>query len=173
MQEYYTRLFLKEDKRMFEKIAVCLDGSELAEQILPYAIEQAKRFESAVVLLRVVHEHVLVTPSIPGTVGVAVITTGMEKQSEKEEQEAENYLKTLADRLLAEYKLQAECVTLLGAPGETIVEYAANNAIGLIAIATHGRSGPGRAIFGSVADFVLRHSGLPILLIRPLITKPG
>jgi nucleotide-binding universal stress UspA family protein len=156
---------------MFEKIAVCLDGSELAEQIIPYAVEQAKRFESALVLFRVVHEHILVTPSIPGTVGVPVITAGMEKQSEKEEQEAEDYLKALSDRLLAEHQLKTECVTLFGAPGETIVEYSANNEVGLIAIATHGRTGPGRAIFGSVADFVLRHSRLPILLIRPSLVK--
>jgi len=158
---------------MFEKIVVCLDGSELAEQILPYAVEQAKRFRSALVLLRVVHEHILVTPSIPGSIGGPVIIPGMEKQAKKEEQESENYLSTLVERILADYQLQTEYVTLHGAPGEAILEYAANNGVGLIAIATHGRSGPGRAILGSVADFVLRQSRLPILLIRPNIVKTG
>jgi len=51
---------------MFERIIVCLDGSELAEQILPYVVEQARRFNSALGLLRVVSEPVLLTPGIPG-----------------------------------------------------------------------------------------------------------
>jgi nucleotide-binding universal stress UspA family protein len=158
---------------MFERILVCLDGSNLAEQILPYAVEQAKRFGSILSLLRVVHQHVVVTPGVPGTAGGPVIIAGMERQSEKEEKEAENYLKTLADRLLAEHGLKTEYVILFGAPGETIVQYAVDNEVGLIAIATHGRTGPGRAIFGSVADYVLRHSQLPILVIRPTATKSG
>jgi len=51
--------------------------------------------------------------------------------------------------------------------GEAIVSYANENNISLIAIATHGRSGLGRLVFGSVADFVLRETGLPILVIKP------
>jgi nucleotide-binding universal stress UspA family protein len=152
---------------MFERIVVCLDGSELAEQILPYAAEQARRFNSVMVLLRVVSEPVLLTPGIPGVAGGAMVTTRMEKQAEKEQLEAENYLKAVAERLLTKYQLQAECITLIGPAGQTIVDYASNNQINLIAIATHGRTGPGRAIFGSVAEYVLRHSRLPILLIRP------
>ncbi len=152
---------------MFERIAVCLDGSKLAEQILPYVVEQARRFNSVLVLLRIVSEPILLTPGIPGVAGGAVVTTRMGKQAEKEQKEAENYLKAVSERLQGEYQIQTECLTLLGAPGQTIVDYASNNQIGLIAIATHGRTGPGRAIFGSVADFVLRHSRLPIMLIRP------
>ena len=48
---------------MFEKILVCLDGSKLAEQILPYATEQAKRFNSKVVLFQAF--------TIPSTIAVA------------------------------------------------------------------------------------------------------
>jgi nucleotide-binding universal stress UspA family protein len=51
------------------------------------------------------------------------------------------------------------------------VEYCKNKGIELIAIATHGRSGPGRVVIGSVADHVVRHCGIPILLIRPTIVK--
>ena len=152
---------------MFERIVVSLDGSELAEQILPYAVEQARRFNSALGLLRVVSEPVLLTPGIPGVAGGAVVTTRMGKQAEKEQLEANNYLTAIAERLLAKYQLKAECISLIGPAGQTIVDYASNNQINLIAIATHGRTGPGRAIFGSVAEYVLRHSRLPILLIRP------
>jgi nucleotide-binding universal stress UspA family protein len=155
--------------RMFERIAICLDGSTLAEQIIPYATEQARRFGSVPVLLRVVSSPVLLTPGIPGSAGSPLVTGRREKQAEKEEQESDKYLQAIAARLHKEYQLKAECVTLIGPPGQTIVEYSADNGIGLIAIATHGRTGPGRVLFGSVADYVVKQSRLPILLIRPTI----
>ena len=156
---------------MFKRILVCLDGSDLAEQILPYAVEQAVRFESTVVLLRVVPWPIMVSPGIPGVAGEAFVNLGMERQVEQEEHKAELYLNTVAKRLLEENGLHANCVTMQGSPGQAIVQYAARDKSELIAIATHGRSGPGRVIFGSVADFVLRQSGLPILLIRPGTSK--
>jgi nucleotide-binding universal stress UspA family protein len=152
---------------MYKKIVVCLDGSDLAEQVLPYAAELAQRFSSELVLLRVVAEPFIVTPGIPGAPGAPVVTSRMGKQAESEERQSETYLASVAERLSSQYGINAECVTLLGAAGQTIVEYAAANDIDLIAIATHGRTGPGRVIFGSVADYVLRQSRLPVLLIRP------
>jgi nucleotide-binding universal stress UspA family protein len=157
---------------MYKKVAVCLDGSELAEQVLPYAAEVAQRFGGSIVLLRVVSQPVIMAPGIPGASGMPVVTAGMQKRVEDAERDAEAYLRPLADRLLKDYQLQAECVTTIGDAGRTIVDYAAGNGVELIAIATHGRSGPGRVLFGSVADFVVRHSKLPLLLIRPN-TAPG
>ena len=51
---------------MFGKILVGLDGSKLAEQIIPFVIEQAKSFKSKVVLVHTVHEPVILSPDIPG-----------------------------------------------------------------------------------------------------------
>jgi nucleotide-binding universal stress UspA family protein len=152
---------------MYKKIVVCLDGSDLAEQVLPYAAELVARFGSALVLLRVVPEPVLVTPGIPGVAGVPVVTSRMGRQVEHEERDSETYLESVAGQLLKQHGLQAEGVTLLGSAGPTIVEYATANEVELIALATHGRTGPGRVLFGSVADYVTRHSRLPVLLIRP------
>ncbi len=152
---------------MYKKILVCLDGSELAEQVLPYAAELAGRFGSAVVLLRVVSEPVLVTPGIPGVAGVPVVTSRMGRLVESEEKQSETYLESVAEKLSKQHGIQAETVTLLGPAGPTIVDYATANEVELIAIATHGRTGPGRVLFGSVADHVTRQSRLPILLIRP------
>jgi nucleotide-binding universal stress UspA family protein len=90
-----------------------------------------------------------------------------EKRLESDEKEAENYLKSLADRIQSEEKLTVSYDVQIGVAGPTIVEYCEKNAVELIAIATHGRSGPGRVILGSVADYVIRHSGKPILLVRP------
>jgi nucleotide-binding universal stress UspA family protein len=152
---------------MFKKILVCLDGSQLAEQILPYAEEQVLHFNSKLVLIRVYAEPGFIGLAVPGFPGIPVETQGMGKQIQKEEREAEQYLKTIAEKLLKQRGLTAECVTLLGVAGETIVKFSADNRVELIALATHGRSGPGRVVMGSVADYILRHAHLPILLIRP------
>jgi nucleotide-binding universal stress UspA family protein len=155
---------------MFSKILVCLDGSELAEQILPYASEEAIYFGSELVLLRVITN----PSSVPmAAAGVPAYTAeAVTQQIESEEQESKAYLERLANPL-REKGVRIQCVSLHGLQvGEAIVGYADESNVGLIAIATHGRSGLGRLVFGSVADFVLRESGLPILLIKPKKSGP-
>jgi len=151
---------------MFKKILACMDGSELAEQILPYVKAQAKSFKSTVVLLHVTAERIIATPGIPGAAGYPIQTKSMLKEMEQEMFRADEYLEKLA---LGFKKLgiRTKCEILEGPVGELIVQYAKDNKINLIAMATHGRSGVGRMILGSVADFVVREAGLPILLIRP------
>jgi len=151
---------------MFERILVCLDGSELAEQILPYATEQALRFNSKLMLLQVVN-----MPSSVYTASVAgeLPQTGdiIAKQIQTQEVEARAYLDRVT-KSLQKRGMNVEYVVLGPLqPGKAIVKYAQDNAIDLICIATHGRSGLGRVVFGSVADLVLRESGLPILVIKP------
>jgi nucleotide-binding universal stress UspA family protein len=149
---------------MFEKILVCLDGSALAEQILPYAIEEAIRFRSKVVLLQIVEAH---TVPVVEAGASALAVEASAQQIEKEQRDVKAYLEALTQSLL-EKGVDAEYVTLQGVQiGQTIVDYAKQNEVNLIAIATHGRSGLKRLVLGSVAEFVLRESGLPILLIRP------
>jgi nucleotide-binding universal stress UspA family protein len=146
---------------MFSKILVCLDGSKLAEQVLPYAIEQALHFKSQLVLLSVI-----VPVTSTSTVWEPAPEGLVEKQAEAEKA-AEAYLKNIINRLSEEKRLRAEYLTLEGLVAETIVEYAQNNKVDLIAIATHGLGGLRRLAFGSVADFVLRNSNVPLLVIRP------
>jgi nucleotide-binding universal stress UspA family protein len=156
---------------MFNKILVCLDGSPLAEKVLPYAIDQAQHYGSEVVLFRVVSEPSLISLALPGMPGVPVETAGMERQIKEEEKQVESYLAALADRIRTENKVNVSYDSSLGEAGDSIVEYADDNQVELIAIATHGRSGPGRVVLGSVADYVIRNTRLPVLLIRPLVEK--
>ena len=146
---------------MFNKILVCLDGSKLAEQVLPYAIEQALRFKSQLVLLSVI-----VPATSTSTVWEPAPQELVEKQAEAEKA-AEAYLKNIINRISEEKGLRAEYLTLEGLVAETIVESAQKNKVDLIAIATHGLGGLRRLAFGSVADFVLRNSNVPLLVIRP------
>jgi nucleotide-binding universal stress UspA family protein len=147
---------------MFQKILVCLDGSKLAEQILPYAAEQAARFGSSLVLFQVVS-----LASIPAPTGIESVPVVVPDNLLAEaEAAAKDYLDGLAPPL-RERGLKVQCVTVIGHPAESIVSYAEENRFDLVAIATHGRSGLRRLVFGSVADYVIRKSGLPILLIKP------
>ena len=145
---------------MFKKILVCLDGSKLAEQITPYAIDMAMAHKAKIVLFRVLPLPVAMAPGAPGMPIESPMTPEVEA-------EAKDYLLGIATPL-ADEGVSTEVVVEQGSSaGKGIVDYANKNSVDLIAIATHGRSGLGRAVFGSVADYVLRQSGRPILLITP------
>ncbi|MBI2166345.1 MAG: universal stress protein, partial [Chloroflexi bacterium] len=79
---------------------------------------------------------------------------------------AQTYLDWTA-KALRQRGVEVEGVLRRGLPAREIVRYAREEGADIIAISTHGRSGLGRLVFGSVADQVLRESGRPILLIRP------
>jgi len=151
---------------MFKKILVCLDGSDLSEQILPYVEKQAKSFKSTVILVHVASEPLIVPIGIPGEPGYPIRTKSMVKEMQQELIHFEEYLNKLALRI-RKLKIRVKCEILGGSAGESIVNYAKGKKVNLIAMATHGRSGVGRTILGSVADYVVRESGLPLLLIRP------
>lgn len=146
---------------MFKKILVCLDGSHPAEQIVPYAAEAAQRFGSKLILLEVTKPPSVVVESMTGYYHPTSVEDIL-----RDEKQALDYLEKIAQRL-SKKGLEVDYVTVPGSPGETIVSYAEKHQIGLIALSTHGHSGLGRLVFGSVAEHVLRHSNLPILVRKP------
>jgi len=98
-----------------------------------------------------------------------LISTGVSVQTSKSvEQSAMAYLEGVASSLKSA-RGAVDCVTAQGAPGEAIVRYAKENKVDLIAMSTNGRGGLGQSLFGSVAQYVLREAGLPILLVRPKV----
>jgi nucleotide-binding universal stress UspA family protein len=156
---------------VFQKLLIPLDGSQLAEAVLPYAIELASRCGSKVLLIQVVP--LVGQVAAMGLAGAADMTPvtppDMEALNEAlaaEVRRAELYLQEVAKRL-SERNLEVEWEIRRGTPAQEIVQCAKDREASLIAISTHGRSGLGRLIFGSVADQVLRQSGLPILLVKP------
>ncbi|MEN8615359.1 universal stress protein [Dehalogenimonas sp. THU2] len=141
---------------MYKKILVPLDGSELSETILPQAVSVAKPSKAEIVLLRV---HEPLEPAVRETLGGDLA----EKLDTVNREEMENYLAKIA-RDLDGQGLKVSVVTVFGRPADTIIEYTGANAIDLIAMATHGRSGITKWAFGSVADKVLRLSPVPVLV---------
>jgi len=148
---------------MFKKVVICLDGSKLAEQILPFVQAGAVKFDSKVVLLRVLGVPTAI-PYVDGKPPDADIVT---EESHQKEAEAGEYLESIAVSLRGE-GLNAECVILHKiSADEAILNYAADNQVDIIAMTTHGRSGLLRTVLGSVADSVVRKSGLPVMVISP------
>lgn len=151
---------------MFEKILVCLDGSPLAEQILPHLSAGDGGFRR-VILLKVVDSSAINLPiGVPGEPGVPIRTRGMEKRFQEEMAGMPDYLEKMA-KPLRDRGLSVECVVLQGIPSETIINYARENGISLIAMATHGHTGLRQVLMGSTVEYVVRHCGLPVLLITP------
>ena len=142
---------------MFGRILVCLDDSDLSEQIVPYAAEVAWRFGSRLVLFTAVDTVSAAAPEY---------AVEMDMVQELKRSQAQRHLEEVAARL-AETGLEAEPVVVIGSPAHAIVDYAATNGMELIAMGTHGRQNIGRLVFGSVMDHVLRHAGVPVLAMKP------
>jgi nucleotide-binding universal stress UspA family protein len=86
---------------------------------------------------------------------------------EQEPSVAREYLNRIAERLHLEEGLIVETTVQMGDPASVIVHYAEQNpSVKLISIATHGRKGVSRWVFGSVAEKVLHASPVPLLMVR-------
>jgi len=79
------------------------------------------------------------------------------------------YLSAVAARLQADgLKVSAEVITVSGPVADAIIDFAKEKHAELIAMSTHGRTGPARWFLGSVADRVVRGAGMPVLMVRPV-----
>ena len=151
---------------MFKKVLVCLDGSGYAEEILPYIMEEGKAF-GKIVLLNVVMTPVINLPvGVPGESIGPVQTEAMLKRFKEVLEDAPYYLEEKA-KALREKGLKVATAIVQGTPSREIINYARENGVTLIAIATHGHSGFREITMGSTAEYVLKNSGLPVLLFTP------
>jgi nucleotide-binding universal stress UspA family protein len=134
---------------MDRSIVVALDGSVFAERALPFATAIAEKSGARVVLVRAAREDDLV--------------------------EAHDYLRGLAApaRGLGGHgeRPAVDTVARLGEPAAVLLDEAHRRRAGLLVLATHGRSGLGRWRYGSVADAVLRHADLPLLLVPATVDR--
>jgi nucleotide-binding universal stress UspA family protein len=150
-------------------VTVPLDGSVLAEQVLPHVATLAKALDLAVRLVRVhpsVEEYsrYFERQQIGST---ATIYSGpYEVFSRKADAQAMEYLHQAKMQLNHEGVWSVEESLLRGHPAATIVDLARESPGSLVTMTTHGRSGIGRWLLGSVADRVIRHSGVPVLVVR-------
>ena len=142
---------------MYKRVLIPVDGSDTAEAILPFILEIAGPLDIDVVVLRVVQPVPPVVLEATSLVDVAA--------EEARYEEAVSYVAGLA----AEVRAKGLRVTRLvrrGEPVAQILDAAREVGADLIAMTTHGRTGPARLLFGSIAEGVLRHAEIPVFLMR-------
>jgi nucleotide-binding universal stress UspA family protein len=159
---------------MYRTILVPLDGSQLAERALPYASVLARGSGAHLVLVRVAHEEPRTDAPesttlawATGTEPLIERTTGRGGAAAPEDEGAAprgpaDYLEDVAAGLAFP---QTALAVASGPPAAGILGEARDRTADLIVMATHGRSGLGRWLYGSVADDVLRHADRPVLLV--------
>jgi len=154
---------------MYQKIMVPLDGSRLAECVLPHveAFIQGCQVHT-VIFVRVIE------PASPRFLGAPTATSKVDYEQvleytnrieEERKSSAAEYLQEVMARLKRDATLFKQEV-LVGNVAGCLVDFAGTRDIGLIIIATHGRSGVSRWVRGSVADRILRAANVPVLMVR-------
>lgn len=155
---------------MYKKIAVPVDGSELAEQALPIAVDLAKRLSSSIVLIAVLDKVEATGPDTLKVLEGAGIWTGVPRIAlEPAPERLRNYLKKVAGRLDLDGRVTE--VVREGDSASEIVAAATEEGAGMIVMTTRGRTGVARGLLGSVADRVVHSSTIPTLLVRAAKTK--
>ena len=145
----------------FKRILVPLDGSALSERALPVARVLARKFESQIILLRVLD---IPTPTAPTS--HLEETIGWIREARRHAlQDAQSYLETIQRELYGE-GFEARILLRDRSPAEDILDVACAEDIDLIVMSSHGKGGLARWSFGSVAERVARHSLCPVLLVR-------
>ncbi len=140
----------------FRRVLVPLDGSPLAEAVLPFVSNLARPLALEILLVRI----------IPATMPTAVEGgRRIINHTERLTAEADAYLRGVADRLCAD-GFSVLTAVRTGEAASEIVAGARECQADLIAMSTHGRSGLGRLLFGSAAEAVLRRADVPVLLVR-------
>ena len=143
-----------------KRILVPTDFSEHAEHAAAYAAELARRFD-------VQEVHCIHVSDIPADLMATsgyYLTGPSEQFIDQIREESRRSLEQFAEKHLA--GLPVETAFLEGRPFVEIIQYARDKAVGLVVIATHGRTGITHALFGSVAEKVVRKDPCPVLVVK-------
>ena len=145
------------ESAFLKSILVPLDGSELAESVLPWVVELARGMNLQIALLRVF--------GLPiGYYAEGYWADGLVWELVRDE--AKDYLEEKVKQIEKEGLSGVTPILTGGFAAEQIIDLAQKTPQTLVAMCTHGRTGMGRWVLGSVTERVVRHSGDPVLVIR-------
>ena len=151
---------------MYKKILVPLDGSALAEKVLPHVVALAKGTGAEATLVTVVQ----LTLGAIGAKLEAIPDAAAERRAALKA-EAMIYLKKVQQDL-KDQGVVAHALALEGDVAHEIIAHAERQDFDLVTMATHGRSGIDRFVMGSIAEKLVRSTIKPVLLIRALPVLP-
>ena len=156
---------------MFSTILVPLDGSDTAAAALPVAQEMASRFGARLYLVQAVDTGAAsLALGANAATGALTDPSAITAEVSERVEVAKGYLSAVADQL-AERGVTATYEVQDGPAGQGIIEAAAAAEAELIVMCSHGRTGLRRLVFGSVADHVVRHAPVPVLVVRSEDTR--
>jgi nucleotide-binding universal stress UspA family protein len=145
---------------MYARILVPVDGSEASAQGLKEAIKLARDLNASLRLVHVIDELVMVSSDV-ATAHVGKVIDLLRTRGESLLKESEAVARQ------AGVDVDTALVEAIGGPaGEHIVQKAIECRADLIVCGTHGRRGLRRLIMGSDAEYIVRHSPVPVLLVR-------
>jgi nucleotide-binding universal stress UspA family protein len=150
------------NKEPLTKIVVPLDGSKLAETVLPHVMELAQKMSAEIILLRAY----ALPLSIYGTGEGDYVPNNIDELQAQIRLEAKEYLDAKVEELKAKNAGKVSSVVLEGFGPAEIIDFARKTPGNLIAMCTHGRSGMKRWVLGSVTERVVQASGDPVLVVR-------
>jgi nucleotide-binding universal stress UspA family protein len=148
-------------RRTFDHVLVPLDGTSFAHAVLAHARTLAGAFDGRLSLLRVL---TLPSPALDGVMPAAIVFTPEDAASVQEHAE-QDLARAAADVRSAGVRVETATTTAASA-ANGILDWAERHGVGLIALATHGRTGLDRMLVGSVADKVVRGARCPVLVVR-------
>jgi nucleotide-binding universal stress UspA family protein len=158
----------KKECGVFETIVLPLDGSRRSERALPVARELAEKFHAGIILVTVVEPTRYATQMSPmdDARTIEMVLEQAQAQDRASVRRARTYVARVRDRLNQE-GIRASSQVMMGPVADIILNVAAESGADIIVMSTRGRSGLQRAVLGSVADRVVRHSECPVLLVGP------
>lgn len=139
-------------------ILLPLDGSDIAEAIIPHAVELASAFGARITTLQVV------SSQFPDGNGMI---PALPQQWTDALDAGEEYLRKVTRRIKSRGLAADPVVLAHPRPSQAIIDVAREMEADVIAMATHGYTGVKRALFGSTTEAVLRNAHLPVLIKRP------
>jgi nucleotide-binding universal stress UspA family protein len=152
-----------EQRKLLRRILVPLDGSKIGEAALCYAVALAKETAAEIALIEVFEP--------VSTVGATGISCSV-REDESVRKSLLSYLDHVAEPIKND-GLKVSTTVLFGNAANNIMGYAEKNGIDLIAVSTHGRSGLGRWVFGSVTDKILHTGNVAVLVAHATMEWPS
>ena len=147
---------------MFKKILFPIDLSEISVAVMSFVLSIAEKYESEI-------HAVYVARDMTYFAELDVPHPSIYSFSQDVKKGAEQKMKAFCEKnLLMD---GASCEVLIGDPSTEIVNYVEDNDIDLVIMATQGRKGLNRLVFGSVAARVVRNSPVPVLTIKPTASE--
>jgi nucleotide-binding universal stress UspA family protein len=153
------------DEAFFERILITLDGSELSESALEPGLAVARLLGGRVTLLSADPPEEI-DPGLVSYLETAEAGLG-EMVREEYYHRTDSYLRRLAGRCRESLGRKVDIAPRTGAAAATILDYIDEERIGLVVMATHGRTGLSRWVYGSVTEKVLRQANCAMLIVRP------